>query len=89
MEKYLKEQILPLDSRLTCRGLGMLWGVDLSAIDRALALKAVHEGFDRGIIMEVAGRGDSVLKLMPPLTIEDEVLMEGLDIVRQAVQAVL
>ena len=89
MEKFIKEEILPMDKRLTMRGLGMLWGIDFSAIDGALALRAVHEGFDRGIIMEVAGRGDSVLKLMPPLTIEDEVLMEGLNIVKEAVKAVL
>ena len=89
MEKFIKEEILPMDKRLTMRGLGMLWGIDFSAVDGALALKAVHEGFDRGIIMEVAGRGDSVLKLMPPLTIEDEVLMEGLNIVKEAVKAVL
>ena len=89
IEKFLHERILPLDSRLTCRGLGMLWGIDFASIDGSLALKAVHEGFDRGIIMEVAGRGDSVLKLMPPLTIEDEVLLEGLAIVEQAVKAAL
>ena len=89
VEKFLQEEICPLDSRLTCRGLGLLWGVDFSAIDGALALKAVHEGFDRGIVMEVAGRGDSVLKLMPPLTVEDDILLEGLGIVKEAVKAAL
>ena len=54
-----------------------------------MALEAVHEGFDRHIIMEVAGRKDGVLKLMPPLTIEDEVLKEGLAIVKASVEAVL
>lgn len=66
-----------------------MWGIDFSAIDPALALKAVHEGFDRHLIMEVAGRQDSVLKLMPPLTITEDVLKEGLDIVKASVEAVL
>ncbi len=89
IRKFIEEKILPLDSRISMRGMGFIWGIDLSKIDNRLALEAVHQGFDRHIIMEVAGRKDSVLKLMPPLTIEDEVLMEGLDIVKQAVEAAL
>lgn len=86
---YIREEILPLDERLTCRGIGLLWGIDFSGIDAKLALEAVHAAFDRGLICEVAGRGDSVLKLMPPLTIEDEVLLEGLAVVKNAVLSVL
>lgn len=86
---YIREEILPLDERLTCRGIGLLWGIDFSGIDAKLALEAVHAAFDRGLICEVAGRGDSVLKLMPPLTIEDEVLLEGLSVVKSAVLSVL
>lgn len=89
VEAYIQNEILPLDSRLTYRGMGLMWGIDFSAIDPALALKAVHEGFDRHLIMEVAGRQDSVLKLMPPLTITEDVLKEGLDIVKASVEAVL
>lgn len=86
---YIRGEILPLDERLTCRGIGLLWGIDFSGIDAKLALEAVHAAFDRGLICEVAGRGDSVLKLMPPLTIEDEVLLEGLSVVKSAVLSVL
>ena len=86
---YIEEEILPLDSRLSYRGMGLMWGIDFGKINPALALEAVHEGFDRHIIMEVAGRKDGVLKLMPPLTIEDEVLKEGLAIVKASVEAVL
>lgn len=87
--RYIEEEILPLDSRLSYRGMGLMWGIDFGKINPALALEAVHEGFDRHIIMEVAGRKDGVLKLMPPLTIEDEVLKEGLAIVKASVEAVL
>lgn len=87
--KYIREEILPLDERLTCRGIGLLWGVDFAGIDTKLALEAVHAAFDRGLICEVAGRGDGVLKLMPPLTIEDDILTEGLSMAKAAVEAVL
>lgn len=89
VETFIQKEILPLDVRLSYRGLGLIWGIDFSSINPALALEAVHEGFERHIIMEVAGRKDSVLKLMPPLTIPEDVLMEGLHIVKEAIIAVL
>ena len=86
---FLREEIAPMDDRLVIRGIGMLWGVDMGAVDPKLAIAAVHEAFDRGLICEVAGRQDGVFKIMPPLTIEDEVLREGLGIVKDALTAVL
>ena len=89
IEDFLRAEILPMDERLELRGIGMLWGVELGKIDPKLALEAVHAAFDRKLICEVAGRRDGVLKLMPPLTIEDDVLMEGLQIVKASLAAVL
>ena len=89
VEKFMQEEILPLDSRLSYRGMGLMWGIDFGAVNPAFALEAVHEAFDRHLICEVAGRKDGVLKLMPPLTIPDDVLNEGLSIVKKAVIAVL
>ncbi len=89
VEKFIQEEIMPLDSRLSYRGMGLMWGIDFGAVNPALALEAVHEAFDRHLICEVAGRKDGVLKLMPPLTIEDEVLKEGLAVIKEAVIAVL
>ena len=89
VEKFMQEEILPLDSRLSYRGMGLMWGIDFGAVNPAFALEAVHEAFDRHLICEVVGRKDGVLKLMPPLTIPDDVLNEGLSIVKKAVIAVL
>lgn len=89
IREYIEKEILPLDERLSLRGMGLIWGIDFSEIDCKLALEAVHKGFERHLIMEVAGRKDSVVKLMPPLTIEDDVLAEGLAIVREAVRETL
>ena len=83
IEKFLKENILPLDSRLKVRGIGLIWGIDFYDIDPALAIEAVHKAFDNHLIIEVAGRKDSVLKIMPALTIEDENLLAGLEIIRK------
>ncbi len=89
VEDYLHREICSLDERISCRGMGLIWGIDLSGIDSGLALEAVHRAFDRHLIMEVAGRRDSVLKILPPLTIEDNVLMEGLEIIGKVVKEVL
>ena len=43
--------------------------------------------FERGLILETAGPDDCVAKLMPPLTIEESTLQEGLDILEHAVRS--
>ena len=86
---FLYGEIALMDDRIEIRGIGMLWGVELGKIDPKLALEAVHAAFDRRLICEVAGRKDGVLKIMPPLTIEDDVLAEGLQIVKDSLAAVL
>ena len=85
IEDFIVKEILPIDSRLTYRGLGFIWGIDFSSIDNTLALETVHKAFDNHMIIEVAGRGDSVLKIMPALTIEDNILAEGLNIVKKSI----
>ena len=89
IDNFIKTNILPLDSRLSHRGIGMIWGIDFGKIDPKKALECVHIAFDNQLILEVAGRKDGVLKIMPPLTIEDSVLLEGLDKVKDAVKKAL
>lgn len=86
---YLTEEILALDNRLSIRGIGMIWGIDFSDIDSALSKTAMQECVRNHLILERAGRGDCVLKILPPLTIEKEVLMEGLNIIKKVVTTVL
>ena len=88
-EGYIRQSIISLDSRLSYRGMGLIWGIDFSCINPAFALQVVHAAFEKGVICEVAGRKDSVLKLMPALTIEDDVLVEGLGVIREAIREVL
>lgn len=89
VDDYMKNVILPIDSRLSYRGIGLIWGIDFVNIDAQKALECSHACFDKGLIVELAGRHDSVLKLMPALTIEDAVLKEGLEIIKESVITVL
>ncbi len=89
IDNFMKNEILPIDSRLSYRGIGLIWGIDFMKIDGKKALDCSHACFDKGLVIELAGRHDSVLKLMPALTIEDEVLNEGLQIIKDSVISVL
>ena len=89
IKSYLENKVLPLDDRLKVRGLGMIWGIDFSAIAPTLAKVALHECVNRHLIIELAGSFDCVLKILPPLTIEDELLMQGLGIIKEAVESTL
>lgn len=86
---FLKKEILTIDNRLSVRGIGMIWGIDFSAINNELSKRAMQVCVQNNLILERAGRSDCVLKILPPLTIEKEVLLEGLNIIKKAVTAVL
>lgn len=71
----------------TVRGRGLIWGVAFE--DATLAGRIAAACFERGLIIETAGVGDEVLKLLPSLTISEEELNKGLDIIEQGLAAVL
>ena len=90
VEEYMKNEILPLDERLAVRGRGLIFGLDFSkAAPKGTCRGVVTECFKNGLIIEQAGRDDSVLKLMPALTISEEELVQGLEIIKKSAQAVL
>ncbi|MDZ7809714.1 MAG: aminotransferase class III-fold pyridoxal phosphate-dependent enzyme [Arhodomonas sp.] len=64
------------------RGRGMMQGVEFE--DQELAGAISQRSFAHRLIIETAGPNDEVLKLLPPLTIEDEDLDKGLVIIEQA-----
>jgi len=85
-KKFIEEEILPLDERLCCRGLGLIWGIDFSQVnDPDFCNKVQEYCFENKMIIEGAGRKDSVLKTMPALTISDEDLIRGLTILKDAI----
>ncbi len=89
IEDFIKTNILPIDNRLTYRGIGMIWGIDFTDIDPALSLDVMKKCFEKNLIIERAGTSDSLVKIMPPLTINEPVLMEGLKILEASIKEVL
>ncbi len=86
---FLTKEILPLDERLSFRGVGLIWGVDFSGFAEDMTKPLIAECFKGGLIVERVGRDNNVLKLMPPLVIEDEKLLKGLEILREGIKAIL
>lgn len=80
----IKPDIVCLSKSISGYGLPMA----LTLIKPELAAKACAAAFERGLIIETAGPSDEVMKLMPPLTISDAELEEGLAIVADSVRAV-
>jgi diaminobutyrate-2-oxoglutarate transaminase len=70
-------------SRATIRGRGLLQGVAFA--DPSIAADVSRRAFNAGVIVELCGARDEVVKIMPPLTIEKDVLIEGLNRVANAV----
>ena len=90
VHEFLDKEIAPLDSRLQIRGIGLLWGIDFNAMpDPEVSRTVMQKCFANGLVAERAGRGNNVLKLMPPLVIEDAQLLQGLAILRDVMKEVL
>ena len=85
VREFITKEILPLDERLELRGMGLIWGIEFEKISAGLADKVIEKCFENGLIIEGAGRKNSVVKLMPPLVIEDETLIKGMEIIKKSV----
>jgi len=69
---------------LSTRGRGMMRGIDLGSGETAGAV--TRRCFERGLIIETSGAHDEIVKVLAPLTIDDELLGAGLDIIEQEVR---
>jgi len=68
---------------LSTRGRGMMRGIDVGSGETASVITS--SAFDRGLIIETSGAHDEIVKVLAPLTIEDDVLSMGLDILEKCV----
>ncbi|MBP2479052.1 diaminobutyrate-2-oxoglutarate transaminase [Crossiella equi] len=76
-----------LDPEVSTRGLGMAVGIDLGragGFERADRIQ--RYAFEHGLIVELCGRHDEVIKILPPLTIDMVRLERGLDVLRDAIR---
>ena len=88
VKEYLDKEIKPLLKRkMEIRGIGLSWGIEFN--DGKLARAVLDKCFEKKLIIELAGSYDSVLKIMPSLVIEDELLLKGLNIVKESIQEVI
>ena len=76
------------DVSLEPKGRGMMRGLACREFPQ-LADAVVAEAFQRGLVIETSGTDSHVLKFLGPLTIEDDVLDRGLDIVEDSFEAVI
>lgn len=96
ISKYLDENLPMVDGKLSYRGIGVIYGIDFSrlagdnsVIDVEKIGKLIQEEcFNNGLIIERAGRHNSVMKIMPALTISDDELLCGLEILVNALKNV-
>lgn len=91
VREFVEKNILPLDSKITLRGIGLIWGIDFGGLENGgeIAHKIADKCFEKKMIIERAGRGDSVVKILPPLTISDEEIKQGLEIILASAKEVL
>ena len=74
------------------RGLGLMVGVEFTAPDgkpdKAAAKQVVHESLDQGLLLLTCGPWDNTIRLIPPLTVNEAEIKEGLEIFSTAVRKV-
>jgi 4-aminobutyrate aminotransferase/(S)-3-amino-2-methylpropionate transaminase len=77
------------------RGRGMMTAIELVAdratkepLDGASGTKILERCLENGVVILKAGTYDNVIRLLPPITIEESLLEEGLGILDEAIGAV-
>ncbi|MEQ6888112.1 diaminobutyrate--2-oxoglutarate transaminase [Halomonas sp. CS7] len=71
----------------TERGRGLMRGIDVGSGD--IADKITHKAFENGLVIETSGQDGEVVKCLCPLTITDEELTRGLDILEASAREAL
>ncbi|MGN1183518.1 MAG: diaminobutyrate--2-oxoglutarate transaminase [Faecalibacillus sp.] len=71
---------------VSIRGIGCIWGIDTK--NGQISKAIMQTCFQNNLILERAGRNDSVIKIMPSLIIEEDLLLDGLHILENAIEKV-
>ncbi|MCA0201433.1 MAG: diaminobutyrate--2-oxoglutarate transaminase [Proteobacteria bacterium] len=87
LERRLQKIASNYPGQISVKGKGMMLGLDVGS--GALAASIARSAFSRGIIIETSGPHDEVLKFLAPLTIDDEALKTGIDILEEALTGVV
>ncbi len=65
------------------RGRGLIYGLEIP--EDGLAKNVSRHAFERGLVIELSGARGQVMKFLPPLSIDEATLHEGLEIVNEAI----
>ncbi len=69
------------------RGRGMIYGLEIPWEN--FCSEVSTEAFNNGVIIELAGAKDNVLKFLPSLLIEEDILKKGLEIIDKSIETVI
>ncbi|MBN1498275.1 MAG: diaminobutyrate--2-oxoglutarate transaminase [Spirochaetes bacterium] len=75
------------DINASVRGRGMVYGLHIPELNMCSEVSA--EAFSRGLVIELAGANNDVLKFLAPLVIEEDQLRRGLEIIDESIGALL
>ena len=84
VKSFLAERIACLPCVKDVRGIGLVWAVDFE--DGDIARQVSKTAFENGLIAERCSRHGGAVKILPALTIEDEQLIKGLEILEKAIK---
>ena len=89
--KYMYDRINKIidqygEGNFSSRGRGMFQGINCVSGD--LASKITKLAFKNGLMIETSGADDHVIKFLCPLTISDQNLKKGMDILEDAIETV-
>ena len=74
------------DGNFYVKGRGMFQGIN--CVNSEIASKITRAAYKRGLIIETSGTDDQIIKLLCPLTIKQENLAKGIDIIEESVKEV-
>ncbi len=91
-EGVLKEKLKEItdkykDLGVEMRGRGLIYGLYFP--QQGFSGAVTEEAFERGLVIERAGAKNDVIKFLPPLVIEEELLRQGLNIIDESIAACL
>ena len=65
------------------RGVGMVWGLEI--LGEGVAGIISRKAFEKGLLVELCGANNEVVKFLPPLIVDEETLQAGLAIIEEAI----
>ncbi len=88
---YVKAQLTDIvaqygEGNFTIKGRGMFQGIN--CVNGEIAAKITSHAFQKGLIIETSGADDQIVKLFCPLTITQENLEKGIDIIRASIKEI-